>query len=130
MTYHTKYNYICENCGLAYLPFNNHLGCPRCNTKGQESFEIVKEAIKAYNYHKMIYKSPLPPKYAFLSLGDRYIYLACKMLAEYPGRDDEEYIDAFIKTNWDKIDDIDVLSEHYKAFLMQVLEEFKRIGKQ
>jgi|GEM_PF-5849996 len=82
MTYHSGYDKPC-GCGEYYIPYKEGVRCPSCGAQG-EAYDIVGEVLEAYRAHMGKYGMALPPFFV-ATLGDHYILLGLKYLADPEG---------------------------------------------
>jgi len=118
------YNYQCENCQEYFIPYKKDIACPKCGTRADKVFPLVRDVISSIQHHKNICGEIIPEVFDVSSLGSRYIYLALLCVKSWNEEGNiNQYIEEF--TSKEHFGEEQFLREYYKRFLVEVLTLYR-----
>lgn len=83
MTLHIDYNHTCGNCEAYYIPYDQDVPCPNCNTVEEERFDFITKAAGSMLYNKHTNGTYTPGAWWVGSLADHILRILFMLFDNY-----------------------------------------------
>jgi hypothetical protein len=129
VTLHINYEHSCSNCEAYYIPYDEDVPCPNCNTLEEERFDFIPEAVTSMAFNKARFGSYTPGAWWVGSLADHILMLLFSLFDAFESENQEKLsIDSFTLKWFSNMDwgEQQYLKEHLYAIAMRVAENLQR----
>lgn len=132
MTYHIAYDHQCQSCGADFIPYEEHLPCPKCGTAAATWLHYPRQAAESLNVNLASKGSYMPGAFWVGSLGDRVLYLLFQIFERWRHKEPQADFSAHLQEELPKIGfepSHEYLREHLGTIALRAFDELEKLPK-
>ena len=91
MTLHVVVNHECDQCGAYFLPYDEDVSCPRCQSPAKKIIPYIERAAESLAFNKQKYGQYTPMGWWVGSLGDHILSVLFGLFDSYEKSAEAEF---------------------------------------